>query len=203
MNGWHIILGDRSFFASLIRNIAGAAALVTLVAAAFWGIGRVQPTAEVGEAEDGEMPLGGPPVAMAPVAETESDLEPFPTPALTALPNPTPSSSMTSTPTPSASPTVTVAPSRISVQVLDAAGDGGTKARLAASRLRADGYNVVAINKASRTYPRTEVMYSPGDEAKARQIAYAYGFSSVRPKPSNLTSKVDVHIAIGRDYQAR
>ncbi|MFN2557578.1 MAG: LytR C-terminal domain-containing protein [Nitriliruptorales bacterium] len=203
MNGRHTIPGDRSYVASLFRNIAGAVALVTLVATAFWGIGMMQPTAEVGVAGNGEMPSQGPPVAMAPMPESESDVEPAWPSDLTATPDPALYPSETPTPTPAASPTATVAPSRISVQILDAAGDGGTRARMAASRLRADGYNVVAINQASRTYPRTEVMYSPGDEAKARQIAFAYGFSSVRPKPSNLTNAVDVHLVIGRDYQRR
>ncbi len=203
MNGRHAIPGDRSFVASLLRNLAGAVALVTLVAAAFWGIGRVQPTAEIGEAGEGDMPaLGGPPVAMAPAPETESEADLGPLATMTA-PDPTPSSGMTATPSPSASPTATVAPSRVSVQILDAAGDGGMRARAAASRLKAGGYNVVAVNRASRTYSRSEVMYSPGDEAKARQIASAYGFSSVRPKPANLTGAVDVHLVIGRDYQTR
>ncbi len=201
MNGRHTIPGDHGFVVSLLRNLAGAVALVTMVATAFWGIGRAVPTAEIGAAGDAEMPLGGPPNAMAPLPKTESEVEPAP--EVSAIPSPTLSPDATATPTPNPSPTATVSPSRISVQILDAAGDGGSRARIAASRLRADGYNVVAMNQASRTYPRTEVMYSPGDEAKARQIAFAYGFSSVRPKPANLTSEVDVHLVIGRDYQTR
>lgn len=203
LNGRHTIPGDRSFVASLLLNLAGAVGLVTLLATAFWGIGRMQPTAEIGELADGEVPpLQGPPAAIAPLPQTESEREPTPLSALTA-PSPTLSPSVTSSPTPSASPTATIAPSRITVQILDAAGDGGARARAAASRLKADGYSVVAMNEASRVYSRSEVMYSPGDESKARQIAAVYGFSSVRPKPANLTNTVDVHLVIGRDYQAR
>ncbi|MDQ3932750.1 MAG: LytR C-terminal domain-containing protein [Actinomycetota bacterium] len=202
MNGRHAIPGDRGFAASLVRSIASAVALVTLVATAFWGIGRFQPAVELGDAGDGEgAALEGPPVAHAAPAEEETDYDP---PLLPSTLTPSPTASFaTPTPSPSSSPTLVIAPSRVSVQVLDAAGDGGVRARRAVSRLRADGYNVVATNEASRIYPRTEVMYSPGKEAAARQIAAAYGLSAVRSKPSNLTSAVDVHLVIGRDYQAR
>ncbi len=202
VNGKHVIPGDHSFSTSLLRSLASAVALVALVATAFWGIGRFQPTGELG-AVNGEGPaLEEPPIADAPPPEEETDYESRAFPS--ALnPSPTASPFATSTPSPSASPTQAIAPSRISVQVLDAAGDSGVRARKAVSRLRADGYNVVATNEASRVYPRTEVMYSPGKEAAARQIASAYGLSGVRPKPSNLTSAVDVHVVIGRDYHTR
>lgn len=203
MNGRHAIPGDHSFAASLLRNLAGAVALVALVATTFWGIGRFQPTSELGDPGDGEGPaLERPAVAHALPSEEESE---YSSPALlsTLTPTPTVSPSGTSSPSPSSSPTVAIAPSRITVQVLDAARDGGGRARRAASRLRTDGYKVVATNEASRVYPRTEVMYSPGKEAAARQIAAAYGLSGVRPKPSNLTSAVDVHLVIGRDYPSR
>lgn len=204
VNGRHTISGDRGFATSLLGNLAGAVALVTLVATAFWGIGRMQPTAEIGDTGGGDVPaLEGPPVGIAPLPETESDLRAPPLSTLTETPRAMLSPGAAPTPIPSESPTATIAPSRISVQILDAAGDGGVRARSAASRLRRAGYRVVAINEASRVYPRSEVMYSPGNEAKASQIAAAYGFSSVRPKPANLTSAVDVHLVIGRDYQAR
>lgn len=203
VTGRHAIPGDRSFAASLLRSLASAVALVTLVAAAFWGIGRFQPTGELGDPGDGTGPaLEEPPVAHAPPAEEETGYETLGLPSR-LTPSPTASASATATPSPSSSPTVAIAPSRVSVQVLDAAGDDGVRARRAVSRLRADGYNVVATNEASRVYSRTEVMYSPGKEAAARQIASAYGLSEVRPKPSNLTSRVDVHLVIGRDYQTR
>ncbi len=203
VNGRHAIPGDHSFAASLLRNVASAVALVTLVATAFWGIGRFQAAGELGDPGGGEGPaLEGPPLAQPPPAEEETDYESHTLPS-TLTPSPTVSPYTTSSPSPSSSPTVVIAPSRISVQVLDAAGDSGLRARRAVSQLRADGYNVVATNEASRVYSRTQVMYSPGKEAAARQIASAYGLSGVRPKPSNLTSKVNVHLVVGRDYQAR
>lgn len=202
VDGKHAIPGDRSFAVSLLRHLAGAVALVAFVSAAFWGIGRVRPTiGEIGVARDG-IRLEGPSAAIAPPPESEGAPQPGLAPSILAG-SPSPALSQTPSPSPSASPTASIAPSRISVQVLDATGDGGVRARTAVARLRADGYKVVATNEASRIYSRTEVFYSPGHEAEARQIAAAYGFSSVRPKPSNLTSSVDVHLVIGRDYQTR
>lgn len=91
-------------------------------------------------------------------------------------------------------------PASISVQVLDAyPDDGGTKTSELAQQLRADGYNVVATNKAYRRYEQTTVMFTPGFEAQARQIAQQYGFSEVREQPGNLSEQVQVHLVVGAD----
>lgn len=190
---------DNSFLISVGQHLGAAVALVALVAAAFWGIGQVKvddsgtdgpvianPSEDTGGTTDG---TDAEPASEAPTAEPE----PEPT---TEAPSPEPEPEPTAT----ATTDDAIAPSSISVQVLDAVrDDGSAAAKDVEQRLKADGYRVVANNPASKTYEVTTVFYSEGYEAQARQIADAYGWSAVEPKPSNLSSSVQVHVVVGLD----
>lgn len=216
---------DNSFLISIAQHLGAAVALVALVAAAFWGIGQVkgdggdadgpvvanpseQPVATTGGTDDGaaagtDGTSDGPTATDAtpdgPTVDPTPPSEPGPEPA-SETPSPDPDPTSGPTPTRTATSDGAVAPSSVSVQVLDAVlDDGSTAANDVEQRLRADGYRVVANNKASRTYEVTTVFYTPGHEAQARQIADAYGWSKVEPKPDNLSSSVHVHVVVGHD----
>lgn len=213
---------DRSFALSLVTHLGAAVALVAVVAAAFWGIGQVR-------AEDGDDPVVAAPSEDETAAPVPTDVQTGePTPELTATAEPTdepdvepteavtdePSPVVTETateapsPTPTSEPSPTATapatgefdPSEISVQVLDAVlDDGGEASKRVMEELQADGYRVVARNQAVKRYDVTTVMYTAGNEAKARQIAAQYGFSRVEPQPGNLSEQVDIHLVVGAD----
>jgi hypothetical protein len=209
----HTPSGDASFALSLVRHLGAAVALVVVVAAAFWGIGQVQ-------AEDTGDPLaasGSPTPAATTPATPDSGATPT-GPADAATPAPTtpdddptdePTADATPPPEPSPEPTVSepvpsgqgdVDPAEISLQVLDAVlDDGGETAARVTDQLSADGFRVVARNQAIRRYAVTTVMYTPGNEAKAQQIAARYGYDRVEPQPGNLSNSVDVHLVVGAD----
>jgi outer membrane biosynthesis protein TonB len=91
------------------------------------------------------------------------------------------------------------APAEISLQVLDGVGtDGGNAASQMAQRLRDGGFNVVAQNPAI-AYQTTTVLWTSGNEDKARQVAAEIGAGDVRPQPGNLSESVDVHVVVGAD----
>lgn len=90
-------------------------------------------------------------------------------------------------------------PGTITVQVLDGyQADGGSAADAAAAELRDLGYDVVAENPALR-YEATTVLWSPGGEEAARQVAAEIGAAEVRAQPGNLSEAVAVHVVIGAD----
>ncbi len=141
---------------------------------------------------DGEDPAATasePAPAASEPAATEPDPEPEPEPAASETEAPSGNQQF--------------APANVSIQVLDAVlDDDGAAADAYAARARGDGYRVVAVNKAIRVYTTTTVFYTPGNEAKARQVAAQYGFSAVEPAPDNLNPSVDIHLVIGTDYDA-
>ena len=86
----------------------------------------------------------------------------------------------------------------VTVQVLNA-----TTARKAdnrmAQRLRALGYDVVAIHPASRIYRRTTVFWSHSED-KGASIQLAKHFSwPAEHKPRNLSGSVTAHVVVGQD----
>jgi hypothetical protein len=86
----------------------------------------------------------------------------------------------------------------VTVQVLNGTGDSGADDRMA-SRLGALGYEVVAIEGSSRQYPRTTVFWSfPQAQKAAEALAQRFGWVA-QPKPSNLSSTVDLHVVVGTD----
>jgi outer membrane biosynthesis protein TonB len=213
----HTPPGDPSFIRSLLYHVGAAVALVVVVAAAFWGVGQLRPPnadAPVVAADpDVADPAGepSPPAASEPTSDPTSEVTPDPTPDVT--PDPTPA--VTPEPTPAVTPEPTAddepasgttdddrqfAPADISIQILDAVLDGtGDDAARVADQLAADGYRVVARNQAVRRYDQTTVMYTSGNEAKARQLAAVYGYARVEPQPGNLSDSVDVHLVVGAD----
>lgn len=202
----HSPAGDRSFAVSVLAHLAGAVALVAAVAAAFWGLGQMQTPGDPVISE----PDPSPTEVAAPADEPEEEPEPTESVEPEPADEPDPvdedeSDTADDEPDPAdeddePSDDRAVEPSSVSIQVLDAAGDGGTRASFAADRLSGDGYRVVAENQAFRNYERTTVFYSEGQETAARQIADEYGYAVVEPKPDNLSASVDVHVVIGQDH---
>ncbi|HEX9888392.1 MAG TPA: LytR C-terminal domain-containing protein [Nitriliruptorales bacterium] len=206
----HASPDDNSFLISVGKHLGAAVGLVAVVAGAFWGIGQVQ-TEDPGD----DTPVIANPATSAPTRQPSSDPtteapDPEPTPTPTPTPEPTseasspePSPQPSPEPSPEPSPTEAdgrIAASSISVQVLDAVlDDGSAAASDVEQRMKADGYRVVARNKASKTYDVTTVFYSAGSEAQAQQIAEQYGWSRVEGKPDNLSDSVQVHVVVGAD----
>ena len=175
-NAKHTPTGDRSFAISVLAHLAAGVALVLAVAGAFWGLGQVRAPETT-------------PVITAPdeTPDTPDDAdEPEETDEPEAADEP--------------EETRAHAPQDVSVQILDAAGDDGTRMRVAEGWMRDDGYRVVATNRAVRTYEQTTVFYTPGAEDKARQVAAEYGYAVVEEKPDNLSDSVDVHVVVGQDH---
>jgi hypothetical protein len=92
-----------------------------------------------------------------------------------------------------------VAPGDVTIQVLDGVkDDGGTAADDVATLLDDVGYRIIARNDAL-TYEVTTVLYNPGNEAAAEQVAADLGGAEVRPQPGNLSTAVALHVVVGRD----
>ncbi|WP_052665535.1 LytR C-terminal domain-containing protein [Nitriliruptor alkaliphilus] len=92
-----------------------------------------------------------------------------------------------------------VAPGEVTIQVLDGfKEDGGTAADRVAALLGDAGYDIIARNDAL-SYEVTTVLYNPGNEAAAQQVAAELGGAEVREQPGNLSSAVALHVVVGRD----
>lgn len=209
----HTPSGDTSFRASLLRNVGGGLVLILSVAGLFWLIGQFgggTPTVSDLQTAQSPMPqaavsptLGGTPSpAASPLAPTP---EPSPSPSPEDEPEPSPQPDPEPSPEPDerAPPEDrdprAFPPSSVSVQVLDGArADGGAAARAVAEELRGQGYNVVAVNRAIQ-YEVTTVLWTPGFEAQARQVAADLGVTEVRQQPGNLSDQVQVHVVVGAD----
>ena len=181
---------DGGVGAALGRNLVGALVLIAVVAAAFWAVGRVRDT-------PGDGPIiTRPSTPVAVGSTTPSGVATSPGES----PSPDPSGSVSPEPT-GPPPDPTISPSTISIQILDAAGDDGTRAEAADEALSAAGYNVVVVNPAIRVYEQSTLFYIDGQEAAAQQIAASYPqFTVVEPKPDTLSDTVSVHVVVGRDY---
>jgi hypothetical protein len=191
----HSRTGDRSFTVSLVTHLSAGLALVLVVAGAFWGLGQIQ--APDGDPTPPEIVAGdepGEPATPETPAETP-DPEPEPTDE-PADEEPDPATEEPEAP-------AAFAPGEISVQVRDAAGDGGARMRAVEQRLRADGYRVVATHTAIRIYERSTIFFTQGAEDKAHFMAGNYPeFTIVDEKPDNLSASVNVHVVVGQDYPA-
>lgn len=191
--------GDRSPASVATIAIVGIV-LIAVVTGAFWLIGRT----------------GGdePPVIGAPAEQDTEESTPQETAPETPAADPSPTEPNTPGPSPDVTPTLTASPteagtegaqerSEITVQVLDAAGDDGSAAEDAAGRLRELGYQVVAVNRAVRTYESSTLFYTEDHEPDARLIAEDLTqFDVVDEAPDNLSSSVDVHAVVGQDWFA-
>ncbi len=200
-NGKHTPVGDRSFAISVLTHLAAGVALVLAVAGAFWGLGQVRApeTTPVITAPD-ETPDPAPEAGDTPADEAEADETPADVPDEADEPDADEPEEVDEPDETDEPETRAHAPQDVSVQILDAAGDDGTRTRVAEGWLRDDGYRIVATNRAVRTYEQTTVFYSPGGESKARQIADEFGYAVVEEKPDNLSESVDVHVVVGQDH---
>lgn len=87
----------------------------------------------------------------------------------------------------------------VRIEVLNGAGAPGL-ARLATSRLRGEGFDVVFFGNAARfDHARSVVLDRTGDPARARAVAAALGIDSVAtvPEPGLL---LDVSVVLGADW---
>jgi hypothetical protein len=218
----HAAPQDASLRTSLLKHLGGGAALVLLVAVGFYGIGQVgqdtgAPVAadlpdepedeeaeepedeEAEEPEDVEAP-DEPDEAEEPEPEEEAEEEAEESEEqdepdeAEGVEEPEEDSGE-----PEPAPAAAYEPSEIVLQVLDGVGtDGGNAASQMAQRLRDGGYDVIAQNPAL-AYEVTTVLWTSGNEDKARQVAAAIGAGDVRPQPGNLSESVDVHVVVGAD----
>lgn len=134
-----------------------------------------------------------------------------------ASPSPTPSDSPRAQKTPEAKPEDQVKDRRIerkrkprgdrspalitegvTVQVLNATASPGAASAMG-ERLESLGFEVVAVESASGSYPRTVVYWSfPAAQEAAEALADRYGWQATA-KPTNLSATVDVHVVVGDD----
>lgn len=208
-NGKHTPSGDRSFAISVLAHLAAGVALVLAVAGAFWGLGQVRapdttpvitapddtpdPTSEAADTDEPADEPAGTPADAPDESEEPDDAD---EPADADEPDETDETDEPDEP----ADTRAHAPQDVSVQILDAAGDDGTRTRVAEGWMRDDGYGIVATGRAIRTYEQTTVFYTPGAEDKAQQVAAEYGYPVVEEKPDNLSDSVDVHVIVGQDH---
>ncbi len=140
-----------------------------------------------------EGPADSKKIAAAPTQSPE-------TPAATPSPtSPSPTASATTSPSPteddgSKTPLIT----DVTVQVLN-----GTSASAAddavATRLSDLGFDVVAVQPASTSYPETTVYWSTVDSKDAAEaLGERFGWQIGR-KPENLSPSVAIHVVVGAD----
>lgn len=206
MPGKHTPPGDRSFVVSLATHLSAGVALILVVAGAFWGLGQIQgspagdPTItppEIAAGDETPAPEDPPPATEPAEPDEPDDAAPDETEPADDEPVDEPENGENG----QDGETRAFEPSEISVQVLDAAGDGGTRMQALVAELRADGYRVVATGQARRIYERSTIFYTDGAQEKAWFVSSEYpALTIVEEKPSNLTSSVEVHIVVGEDY---
>lgn len=134
------------------------------------------------------------------VAEKSESPSPSPeVPSKSPRPNPTPS--------PPPAPEVSTSPEveveliteNMSVQVLNGTADAAADDRMA-NQLSELGFEVVAIQGASRAYQLTTVLWSYTESQEAAErLAERFGWQ-VEPKPENLSTTVALHVVVGADY---
>jgi hypothetical protein len=217
--------GETSFRDSLGRQLAGAAGVVVLGAAAFWVVGTVggdetpvvaeepapgpaepeddvaveEPTDDGGAAPDAaEEPSDGDEDA----DEGDEDLDPEPDATdADADEDGEDASEGDDDADDETDDEVArdVDPSSVTIQVLDGLKtDGGDAADSLTDQLEGSGYSVVARNDAL-SYASTTVLFNPGYEAAARQVADELGGAVVSEQPGNLSSSVELHVVVGAD----
>lgn len=110
-------------------------------------------------------------------------------------PSPTPEPSATPEPKPTRVPLITEG---VTVQVLNATSSPDAAAAMA-ERLEGLGFEIVAVQGASKGYEHTTVFWSYPD-AKAAAEALASRFDwLVSKRPTNLSSNVAMHVIVGVD----
>ena len=86
----------------------------------------------------------------------------------------------------------------ITIQVLNGTAATDADDRMA-DRLSSLGFEVVAIEGASKEYPQTTVFWSfPSAREAAERLAARFDWLAAA-KPANLSSTVDIHVVVGSD----
>lgn len=129
--------------------------------------------------------------------QEENPGEGQPSPSPIASPATSPTSSPDPSPEPSPSPTPVV---RGRLQVLNGADQSGL-AQQAADELKAAGFEIVAVERAARSYEKSTVFFQPGQEAMAREAAAVVGAEVIQPAPPNLNPSIPVTVVVGNDYE--
>lgn len=145
------------------------------------------------------MALGGEEtVDPAPQAvETTPAVSPSPTETETAIESPSPEPEESPTPERTRS-TKRLITEGISIQVLNATGDPAADDRIA-ERLEELGFDIVAVDAASRRYESTTVFWSYAEaQEAAERLADRFGWDSGQ-KPANLSETVALHVIVGED----
>lgn len=128
--------------------------------------------------------------------------EPKPTRAATGSPR-TPAEPATPAPAPSPSPQPTTAAGAApKLQVLNGTDTVGHAASLATS-LRRSGRQVVGVAKAKTAYAKTTVMFQPGFEQAARDLAATLGGVQVQAVPADvkIDEGIPLTVIVGADYK--
>jgi hypothetical protein len=213
--GKHAAPGDRSLAISVAIHLAVAAALIVAVIASLSGfVGLLRSEAppvilDLGSAgEDGAGGVVDPPddEPIGSLPETDGEEEPAPPEADPEEADDAASERGGEPEDDPDDPTSAeqrraeaLDPNEITVQVLDGAGDGGTRAGAIVGELQEEGFRIVSQQRAVGASDRSRVYYSDGAEDAARKVA---GTSSdlgvIEPKPSRLSDAVMVHIVVGR-----
>lgn len=193
---------DNTFVLSLLRHVGAAVALVVVVAAAFWGVGRITGSGTPEVAVEGETDISPTPGSGTDTPSgTDSEPSAAPTGTASGTEQPSETGTAPSAPATSSEPAVTMDPGTITIQVLDADPGADAPSKKVADDLAAAGYDIIASNRASREYTATTVFYTAGNEDAARQVAAAIGASEVDEKPANLSDSVKVHVVVGTDLR--
>ena len=113
------------------------------------------------------------------------------------------------TPTPTSAPAPAATPEKtrgdgplvtegITIQVLNGTAQPAAADDMA-ERLTGLGFQVVAVEESSRTYPTTTVFWSSAAaRPAAERLASRFGWVA-EEKPANLSSEVSLHVVVGSD----
>jgi hypothetical protein len=86
----------------------------------------------------------------------------------------------------------------ITIQVLNGTSDAAADDAMA-DRLGGLGFEIVAVEPSSVSYPRTTVFWSyPEAQEAAERLAERFGWVA-EAKPGNLSDTVALHVVVGRD----
>lgn len=182
--GRHSVGDERAFWKSLLLFGLKWVGVIALPALAIWGVWRL-----VNQPES--------PTNVASVTKTQPDRSPSPEPPAESAPPADVAPPAESPPAPEPAPS----PKRSGkLQVLNGSATSGTGQK-AADRLREVGYEIVAVQNASRRYEKTTIFYQEGSRALADEIAALFGFGIVEAAPSNLSKQVPISVVVGDDYK--
>lgn len=108
----------------------------------------------------------------------------------------------TTSPPASGAPATTLPPVKgVTVQVLNGVFVPGLAHRVA-DKLRAAGYDVIAVQTAFGHFTVSRIYYTEGHQADALALQRRFpAFKVIAPAPPSLSRKVALHVVIGDNYQ--